>query len=305
MSITEKELQTLIELANKVLWLEPEVREKLQQRNVNVVPGNFYSEVPSVEEIRDSFEYREPNTPVYDKLFDHEKLKEFCKELHPYSLEFAPPIEGNKDDPESFFWNNAAYSRLDAMSYYCMIRHFKPERILEIGSGFSTLVADMAIKANGFGEIVSIEPYPMPFLEKIDSVSEIVKEKVQDISLDKIVGMVEESDMWFIDSTHTVKIGSDCLYIYLKVMPEIKSKTVVHTHDIYLPLGMNQQNALNKHIYWTEQYLLYAYLVDNPKADVIFGSCYTYNFMTDVAKGLLHERGIGCSGAALWYTLNA
>ena len=299
------ELRILIKLANKTLWLGPEVREKLQRGKINVVPSNFYSEIPSVEEIRNSFEYSDSNKAVYDKIFDHQKLKGFCEELYPYSLEFAPPMDGDKDDPEGFFWKNPAYSHLDAMSYYCMIRYFKPKRILEIGSGFSTLVADMAIKANGFGEIVSIEPYPMPFLEKIDSVSEIVKEKVQEIPLEKIVGMVEDSDMWFIDSTHTVKIGSDCLYIYLKVMPEIKSKTVLHTHDIYLPFGMNQQNALNKHIYWTEQYLLYAYLVDNPKADVIFGSCYTFNFMKDIAEGMMHDRGVGCGGASLWYTLNA
>ncbi len=304
MNIADIKLYILTKFANRVLWREPEMRQKLQDRCVNIVPSNFYSDVPSIEDIQSSFEYREPSAPVYNKIFDHDKMQTLCEVLQKYSLEFDPPMEGDRANPEGFFWNNPAFSRLDAMSYYCMIRHFKPKRILEIGSGFSTLVADAAIRANGFGEIVSIEPYPMAFLHKIESVTKIIEEKVQDIPLEFMVNLVEESGIWFIDSTHTVKIGSDCLYIYLKIMPEVKTKVVVHTHDIYLPLGMPQHRALNEHIYWTEQYLLYAFILGNPNAEVIFGSCYTYKFMRKMADSLLHERGIGSSGASLWYMLN-
>lgn len=193
---------------------------------------------------------------------------------------------------------------LDAVAYYSMIRCFKPKKILEVGSGFSTLVADMAIEKNGFGEIVCIEPYPKQFLKNIASVSNIVEYKVQDIDHVDLLEMIEESDIWFIDSTHTVKIGSDCLYLYLKIMPEVRSKTIVHSHDIYLPCGIDYENALEKHVYWTEQYLLYAYLVDNPKASVLFGSHFTYKFMHEQAKQLLHGRGVGYRGGSFWYSLN-
>ena len=303
MSLSEEELKTLISLAKRVLWEEPEVRAKLQQNKVNIIPSNFYSEVPSVEEIRNSFEYRTPDEPVYGKMFDPDFLRDFLAELLAYSLEFNPPVEGDRDQPEGFFWANPAFSHLDAMAYYCMIRHFKPHSILEIGSGFSTLVADQAIKHNGFGQIVSIEPYPMAFLREIDSITEIVEQKVQDIPVTELVKMVETADMWFIDSTHTVKIGSDCLYLYLKIMPEIVSRTVVHTHDVYLPQGMHQDNALDKHIYWTEQYLLYAYLLDNPKAQIIFGSYYSHLYLPEFAQKLMHGRYM-IKGGSLWYTLN-
>ena len=304
MGISEKELCQLIRLSKKVLWSEPEIRERLQQNKINIVPSNFYSEVPSVEDIRNSFEYRDNNKPVYDRLIDHNKTKEICNLIYPYSEEFDPPMKGNKDNPEGFFWENPAFSHLDAMMYYCMIRHFKPKKILEIGSGFSTLVADMAIKKNGFGEIISIEPYPMSFLKNIESVTKIIQKKVQDIPLPEIVELVEDSDVWFIDSTHTVKIGSDCLYIYLKVMPEIKSKTIVHTHDVYLPDGISQWTALSVHIYWTEQYLLYAYLLDNPKVEVLTGVHYLHKYARDQAEQLMHGRGIACKGASFWYSLN-
>ena len=48
----------------------------------------------------------------------------------------------------------------------------------------------------------------------------------------------------------------------------------MHTHDIHLPFGFPQNQVLEKHIYWTEQYLLYAYMLDNPKIKVLFGGAY-------------------------------
>ncbi|RBP51496.1 class I SAM-dependent methyltransferase [Arenicella xantha] len=303
-SMSAEEMQTLISLAKKIIWLEPGVRERLQKAKVNVVPSNFYSDIPSVADIRESFEYREEDVPVFDNIFDLEALRSFIDVIQVYAKEFTPPSDGDRENVTGFYWSNPAFSRLDAMSYYCMIRHFKPKKILEIGSGFSTLVADAAIKANGFGEIVCIEPYPMDFLENIDSVKEIVREKVQDIPVADAVAMIDESDIWFIDSTHTVKIGSDCLYIYLKLMPEVKTKTIVHSHDIYLPFGMPKSSALNSHIYWTEQYLLYAYLLDNPKASVLFGSWFTHCCMNIEAKKLMEGTGVGTRGASFWYSLN-
>ena len=46
----------------------------------------------------------------------------------------------------------------------------------------------------------------------------------------------------------------------------------MHVHDIFLPDGMPQQWLLDKQIYWTEQYLLLAFLLDNKKASVLYGS---------------------------------
>ena len=303
MNLTKQELDILISLAKRVMWDKPEVRAKLQKEMVNIVPCNFYSQTPSIEEIEQSFEYRNPDQPVYEKLFDHDSMSEFCELLKPYALEFNPPVEGDLKEPKGYFWNNPAFSHLDAMVYYCMIRYFKPNKILEIGSGFSTLVANEAIKKNGFGEVISIEPFPMPFLTSIECVTQIIEKKVQDIPVSELVELIEDVDLWFIDSTHTVKIGSDCLYIYLKVMPEIQSPTLVHTHDITLPQGMNRQKALEKQIYWTEQYLLYAYLLDNHKADVVFGSNYCYLYMSGIAEKLMNDRW-NSYGGSIWYTLN-
>lgn len=301
--LTAKEFKLLVRLAKKVLWSSPETRKKLQDQKINIVPANFYSDIPLIRDIENSYEYKSMGPEIYNSgIFEIERIKTFVDTISAYSNEFSPPEEGNKDNPKGFFWNNPAFSYSDAMSYYCVLRHFKPKHVLEIGSGFSTLVADEALKVNGAGSITLIEPYPKKFLRKLETVDNIIESFAQDISVSDFVSLVEASDVWFIDSTHTVKIGSDCLYIYLKIMPEISKDLVVHTHDVSLPFGLPRQRALNKHIYWTEQYLLYAYMLDNPKIDVLFGSAYVNKMMPDTMTKLMSGTYPG-GGGSIWYRL--
>ena len=303
-AITEAELRVLISLAQKALWAPTEIRKIIQQHRVNIIPANFYSNVPSVDEVENSFEYRSTEEEVYNEgIFDPTIIAEFTDLLIPYGLEFDPLVKGDKENPAGFFWENPAFSRSDAMSYYCMIRHTKPEHIIEIGSGFSTFVADAALQKNGSGRLTLIEPYPKPFLKSIKSVENIIKLPMQDIAVPEIVQLVESAQMWFIDSTHTVKVGSDCLYIYLKVMPKISTDIVVHTHDVNLPYGFPKHRVLDKHLYWTEQYLLYAYMLDNPKIEVLFGSAYLAKKFPDLMEKLMGGKFHG-GGGSIWYQLN-
>ena len=133
--------------------------------------------------------------------------------------------------------------------------------------------------------------------------SELIERPVQDIPEAELVALIDSSQVWFIDSTHTVKTGSDCLYIYLKVMPQVSSDVLCHSHDIYLPYAMPARMALEKNIFWTEQYLLQAYLLDNPKAQVVFGSTYLKRAMPERSKAFMRGRGDG--GGSIWYRLNA
>ena len=301
--ITETELRDLIRLSKKILWSSADVRKKIQQNGVNITPANFYSNIPLVEDIHNSFEYLTEDEVYNGGIFDKAKVNDFMESIYSYSLEFNPPLDGDVNNPNGFFWNNPAFSYSDAMSYYCVLRHFKPKKLLEIGAGFSTLIANEALIKNGFGEITMIEPYPKKFLRELESVGNIIEQFVQDISVPDMVSIVEKSDVWFIDSTHTVKIGSDCLYIYLKVMPEVKTDVIVHTHDVFLPYGMPKEQALDKHIYWTEQYLLYAYMLDNPKIEILFGSAFVNNVMPKEINKLMNEKYPG-GGGSIWYRLN-
>lgn len=67
--------------------------------------------------------------------------------------------------PHEYFINNGYFESVDGEMLYCMIRSFKPRRIFEIGSGYSTLLSTQAALKNSAEdgsyecELVAIEPY--------------------------------------------------------------------------------------------------------------------------------------------------
>jgi hypothetical protein len=80
---------------------------------------------------------------------------------------------------------------------------------------------------------------------------------------------LRENDVLFIDSTHMVKIGGDVVYLYLEVLPRLNSGVLVHTHDIFLPLEYPRDWVLKNHWFWSEQYLLQAFLAFNDQFEVL------------------------------------
>lgn len=283
-----------------LFWADRDIRQMMQKQGINVVPVNFYSSIPTIEEIQQSYEYTEQSPPyLNEEIFKVELMRQWLDDLIAYSEDFAPPIEGNEDTCENgFFWKNGQFSYSDAMAYYAVLRKTQPKRVVEIGSGFSTLVAAAAIKANGFGSITCIEPYPRPFLSKIENVS-VEQIKAQDITPEQLNDMLDDGDVFFIDSTHTVKTGSDCLHIYLRLMPKIRKNIYVHIHDIFLPFGVPQDWLLDLQIHWTEQYLVLAWLQDNPRTSVLYGSAYHMHFNNDLLLSLMRGRA-GAGGGSLW-----
>ena len=45
---------------------------------------------------------------------------------------------------------NSKYGSYDGIILYCSIRHYKPKRIIEIGAGYSSFIASVAIDRNKF-----------------------------------------------------------------------------------------------------------------------------------------------------------
>jgi hypothetical protein len=304
--LSEAELQQLVALARKALWQDREVKRRLQAAGINLTPANFYSSVPLVADVEGSFELAEEATGVApwqpEGLFRRDAMLAFAETIGRFAAEFDPPEAGDREAPAGFFWSNPAFSGCDALAYYCMLRHLRPQRVVEVGCGFSTLVADMALRANGFGEIVCVDPFPPPYLASIASVARVDRRPVQSIPADEMVALVESAQVWFIDSTHTVKAGSDCLYLYLRVMPRVRTAVACHSHDIFLPYALPATWALEKNVFWTEQYLLLAWLLDNPRTEVLFGSNWLRRCEPEAFSGFM--RGREARGASFWYGLN-
>jgi hypothetical protein len=288
---------------HSLIWIDPRVRGKIQEMyGFSIIPNNFYSNIPSVKEVEESFEYQNDGKCYnIDGLFDNKSMLSVLRVLDNYSEEFDPPAEGGESECHEFFWSNSQFSFSDAMAYYTFIRAYKPQKVLEIGSGFSTLIAVNAISQNRAGSITCIEPYPRNFLDSAGV--ELVRKKIQDIPSCEISGFLDNGDFLFIDSTHTVKAGSDCLKIYLDLIPSIKKDIYIHVHDVFLPFAPPKNWATDLHIYWTEQYLLLAFLIDNPKIEILFGSKYHMEKNPEVLHDFMKGRAPS-GGGSFWFKYN-
>ena len=70
-------------------------------------------------------------------------LREMCL---PYKAEYSKfPVNSNGNERE-FFLENGYFRSVDAEMLYSVVRHNKPRRIIEVGSGFSTRLMALAIK---------------------------------------------------------------------------------------------------------------------------------------------------------------
>ena len=289
-----------VAMVQQLVWSDRATRSRLEENGICIVPANFYSTVPTLAEMESSFESRDEN-PYLSDLFDPARLAGVLGEVRQFSPEIDAPLLDDAQEPGGFFWQNGQFGYSDAVAYYSLIRSRKPQTIVEVGAGFSTPIASAAIKANGSGRIICVEPYPRAFLENVPFVEEIVREGVQNLEADWFNARLKDGDFLFIDSTHTVKIGSDCLHLYLRILPRLARELLVHVHDIFLPDGMPVEWAREQHIYWTEQYLLLAYLLDNPLVKVEWGSHYHALFNRQALEALAPAE-IAPGGSSLWFS---
>lgn len=205
---------------------------------------------------------------------------ELLNDIYPqYLPEFRAkfPIEGPLDRP-GFYLINGGYMAVDAHVYYCLIRHFKPRRIVEIGNGNSTLLAIAACdeNKNGSGQrakLTSIDPYPWPiFKEGYSGLDELIAKRVQDVPVEYFE-QLESGDILFIDSSHVIRSGNDVHYEFLEILPRLKPGVLIHIHDISLPRPYPKV-YFDNHLYWNEQYLLQAFLMFNSKFEVVWPGNY-------------------------------
>src|SRR5262249_23664389 len=97
--------------------------------------------------------------------------------------------------------------------------------------------------------------------------------KVEDIDLE-FFSQLQSGDILFIDSSHTVKIGGDVNYLFLEVLPRLKPGVIVHVHDIFLPFDYRRDWVKERLRFWTEQYLLQAFLTFNSEFEVLMANHY-------------------------------
>ncbi len=232
-----------------------------------VPPGHFYSPIPSPEDVRPYLErlIHAPPQEIEGVDLNPDLQWRLLNALQAYYKDL--PFPERKSEGCRYFYENPAYSYSDAIFLYSMIRHQKPQRIIEVGSGYSSCVmldTNARFFANAI-EITCIEPYP----ELLHSLMQpgdrervrVLAQRVQDVPLTAFDAL-SANDILFIDSTHVSKVGSDVNHILFHILPRLQSGVHIHFHDVFWPFEYPRA-WLDENRAWNEIYLLRAFLQFN------------------------------------------
>jgi predicted O-methyltransferase YrrM len=185
------------------------------------------------------------------------------------------------------------------------LRYLLPRRLIEVGSGFSTLVSARVNREllDGSMHVTCIEPYPRGFLvDGVPGISELRVEKVQETPL-AVFEELGENDVLFIDTSHVAKTGSDVVWLYQEVVPRLRPGVVVHIHDVFAP-GEYPQAWVLDGWGWNELYVVRAFLAFNRAFRIELGAQYMLKRHRDVVleafPGMAEERYAHPGGGSLW-----
>jgi predicted O-methyltransferase YrrM len=274
---------------------------------LRIANGHYYSPVPSRQELR-----RDAS-----RIFDGSKRELPGVDLREAAqvalLEEFAAFYGEQPFPEGpragirYFTDNYWFGRADALFLYSMLRRFRPRRIVEVGSGFSSAV--MLDTNERFldrqVQLTFIEPDSRRLRGLLSADDEraatIVETRIQDVDPGLVDGL-EANDFLFIDSSHVSKAGSDVNHILFELLPRLAPGVIVHFHDIRYPFEY-PQDWFELGISWNEPYLLRAFLQFNTAFQVIFWNDYVMKFHGDAVRRLMplcaDPPGFGVGGS-LW-----
>jgi len=259
-------LAPLLMLAGRVRLHAPATHAVQTWLGVGIVQHHYYEPLVGPGDL-----YRPLNNkrelPGVDLRID-EQLALVAKFNYAEEL-LALPLE--KPSDTEFGYHNGWYEAGDAELFYDFVRFFKPKRIVEVGSGNSSLIAEKAIAANraedpGYTcEHICIEPFERPWLEKLGI--QIVRDRVEQCN-PELFEALDENDFLFIDSSHVLRPQGDICHLYLSILPKLRPGVIVHVHDVFTPRDYLEQWVKRGRL-WNEQYVLEAFLSCNSQFRVL------------------------------------
>jgi Methyltransferase domain len=272
-------------------------RSTAERLGLQVVLKTYYSPIPDLAQLPE--QVWQARDPLRGIAFDLDAQMAFVES------DLAPLISGLRWGgglvPEhSYDPGNDSYPLADARVLYAMVRHLRPSRIVELGSGQTTRVMAQACRENerdgSPARLCAFDPFPTAVDDTLPGLTELVRTKAQEVP-DDVFTELQAGDVLFVDTTHTVKIDSDVNHIVLRVLPLLADGVIVHVHDIFMPYEYPRFFFQDFALYWAEQYLLQAFLAFNSSFEVL---CAVHALVREqgsrmVAAGALDRGEIGSS----------
>jgi predicted O-methyltransferase YrrM len=268
-----------------------------------VPPGHYHSPIACWEEVEADalavFGRHPLEVPGVELRLDEQLA--LLEELAKYSEELCfpkMPTPGHR-----YFYENGGYSYGDAIFLYAMLRHLRPRRLVEVGSGYSSAATldtnerflDFEVRCT----FVDPSPGLLRSLLKpgdLDRV-EVVEARVQDVD-PALFAQLDWNDVVFVDSSHVSKTGSDVNFLVFEVLPRLRPGVVVHFHDVFAGFEYPRE-WVSQGRSWNEAYLLRAFLQYNRCFRVLLHNNLLWQLRPEVVEGsfpLVAEN----PGASLW-----
>lgn len=239
-----------------------------------VAPGHFYSPIVDVEQVRARYLKTQADVPPPEAIrVDDQAMRALWEELLPFLQDI--PFSDEPDPPCRYFFRNPAFGYGDGSILHAMLRLYRPKRLVEVGSGYSSACSIETIDRylDSQVDVSFVEPYPALLLELLGqdraSSCTIHVTGVQDCDA-SVFTQLEAGDFLFIDSTHVLKTGSDVCHEIFNVLPLLKAGVFVHFHDIFWPFEYGAEWVIKQNRSWNEIYGLRAFLMYNETFEIVF-----------------------------------
>jgi hypothetical protein len=289
---------------NALLRRIAELEEELARYRSWRPPGDFYSPIPDLSDMEARADVIFDGTlrelpGIESRVPEQVALAEVFRS---YYADQPWTPEGGQPD-RRYRFENDQFSYSDALFLHFMMRHVKPHRIVEVGSGHSSaaMLDTSELFLDDAVEFTFIDPYPerlMSVLRPTDHERiRILEVPVQDVPLEEF-DQLEANDILFIDSTHVSKTGSDVNWIYFEVLPRLANGVYVHVHDIHFPFEYPREWVMEGRA-WNEAYLLRAFLQFNSTFEIVVMNTALERFQ----QAWFHEHMPLClknPGGSLW-----
>ena len=248
-------------------------------------PGHFYSPIPSVEEVKQGASriFDDSSRTVAGVELNESAQLSLFEELARFYAD--QPFAAQSHPGLRFYFDNPAYSYFDAIVFHALLRHLRPRRVIEVGSGFSSCVL-LDTSERFLEDVVQctfVEPYPDLLLSLLKPGDRerirLLPSNLQEVDPATFEELAD-GDVLFIDSSHVAKTGSDVNYLFFEILPRLRNGVYVHIHDIFHPFEYPREWVYQGRA-WNEAYVLRAFLQYNPAFRVLLFNSFLERFHRD------------------------
>ncbi len=254
-----------------------------QRHGLHVMRATYDSPVPDTRLLEDG-RWRDRSAMVGVDLRAEAQLALLRDLASAWGSEYARfPLKSNEPASEPHLLNGG-FGPVDAELLYALIRQNRPRRVVEIGAGHSTRFIAAALKRNAgngaVAEFITIDPSGIDDLQHLDGLTRHISDRVERLPLSTFA-QLRAGDILFIDSPHVVTVGGAVPYLLLEVVPRVAPGVFIHVHDVFLPNAYPEHWVTRDLRFYTEQYLLHAFLAFNGSFEAILMANYLHTTHPD------------------------